>query len=196
MDTVLQDLRFAIRTLLKNRGFATVAIVTLAMGIGATTAIFSVVNAVLLRPLGYREPSELFLINQVGATANVGRIRFTPLDFVDFRTRTRSFESMAAHTGTGFTFTGEGDPELVIGQLVTAELFDLLGVRPMLGRTLRSDENEAGNDAVMMLSHALWQRRFGGDSSVVGRTTTVNGRAYTIVGVMPPEFSYPNRTYG
>jgi predicted permease len=196
MDTVLQDLRFAIRTLLKNRGFATVAIVTLAMGIGATTAIFSVVNAVLLRPLGYREPSELFLIIQVGATANVGRLRFTPLDFVDFRTRTRSFESMAAHTGTGFTFTGEGDPELVIGQLVTAELFDLLGVRPMLGRTLRSDENEAGNDAVIVLSHALWQRRFGSDSSVVGRTTTVNGRAYTIVGVMPPDFSYPNRTYG
>jgi putative ABC transport system permease protein len=195
MDTVLQDLRFALRTLLKNRGFATVAILTLALGIGATTAIFSVVNAVLIRPLGYTDPSRLFIVNQVGSEPGVGRIRMTPLDFLDFRERTRSFESMAAHSGTGFTFTGDASPELVIGQLVTAELFDVLGVRPMLGRSLRSDENEAGKDQVVVLSHDFWQRRFAGDSAAIGRTVTVNGRPYTIVGVMPRGFSYPAKTY-
>ena len=156
MEVVFQDLRFALRTLLKNRGFALVAILTLALGIGATPAIFSVVNAVLIRPLAYRDPDRLFIVNSVGSTPGVGKVRMAPLDFVDFRQRTRAFESMAAHTGTGFTFTGEGDPELVIGQLVTAELFDVLGARPLIGRTLRSDENEAGRDAVLVLSHELW----------------------------------------
>ena len=195
MEVVFQDLRFALRTLLKNRGFALVAILTLALGIGATTAIFSVVNAVLIRPLDYRDPDRLFIVNSLGSAPGVGKVRMAPLDFVDFRQRTRAFEDMAAHTGTGFTFTGDGDPELVIGQLVTAELFGVLGARPLLGRTLRSDENEAGRDAVIVLSHDFWKRRFAGDSTVIGRTTLVNGRVYAIVGVMPPGFSYPNTTY-
>ena len=195
MDNVLQDLRFALRTLLKNRGFAAVSVLTLALGIGATTAIFSVVNAVLIRPLGYTDPDRLFIVSQIGAEPSVGRIRMTPLDFVDFRERTRSFGSMAAHTGTGFTFTGDGDPELVIGQLVTAELFDVLGARPMLGRTLRSDENEAGKDQVVVLGHELWRRRFAGDSAVIGRSVTINGRPFTVVGVMPRGFNYPSTRY-
>jgi putative ABC transport system permease protein len=195
MDNILQDLRFALRTLLKNRGFAAVAVLTLALGIGATTAIFSVVNAVLIRPLGYADPDRLFIVSQIAADPSVGRIRMTPLDFVDFRERTRSFGAMAGHTGTGFTFTGDGDPELVIGQLVTAELFDVLGARPMLGRTLRSDENEAGKDQVVVLGHELWRRRFAGDSTVIGRTVTINGRPFTVVGVMPRSFSYPSNRY-
>ncbi len=195
MEVVFQDLRFALRTLLKNRGFAIVAVLTLALGIGATTAIFSVVNAVLIRPLDYRDPDRLFIVNTVGSAPGVGKIRLAPLDFVDFRQRTRAFESMAAHTGTGFTLTGDGDPELVIGQLVTAEIFDVLGARPLLGRGFRAEENEAGRDRVLVLSHELWTRHFAGDSSVIGRTTTVNGFAYTIVGVMPAGFAYPNSTY-
>ena len=195
MGTALQDLRFALRTLLTNRGFAAVSVLTLALGIGATTAIFSVVNAVLIRPLGYGDADRLFIASQVRADPSVGRIRMTPLDFVDFRERTRSFESMAGHTGTGFTFTGDGDPELVIGQLVTAELFDVLGVRTILGRGLRSDENEAGKDQVVVLGHELWHRRFAGDSTVIGRAVTINGRTFTIVGVMPRGFHYPSNRY-
>src|SRR6185503_18966309 len=123
--------------------------VTLALGIGANTAVFSVVNAVLLRPLPYPEPDRLLVLYQQHEQANVGRTRAAPLDFLDWQAQSRSFASMAAHVGTGFTIgggkdPGGEDPELVIGQLVSAELFDVLGVRPLLGRTFRRDENEAG----------------------------------------------------
>ncbi len=195
MDTLLQDVRFAVRTLAKNRGFTTVAIVTLALGIGATTAIFSVINAVLVRPLGYPDPERLFVLSQLAANPRVGKIPATPLDFVDFRNEARSFASMAAYTGTGFTLTGEDGPELVIGQLVTAELFDVLGVRPLLGRTLRPGENEAGRDQVVVLGYELWQQRYGGDPTIVDRDVTINGRAFTVVGVMPPGFDFPSPRY-
>src|SRR6185503_4887818 len=169
--------------------------VTLALGIGANTAVFSVVNAVLLRPLPYPEPDRLLVLYQQHEQENVGRTRAAPLDFLDWQRRSRSFQAMAGHTGTGFTFTGDGEPELVIGQMTSAELFDVLGVRPLLGRAFRREENEAGRNQVMLLSHGLWQRRFGGDPAVVGRTIQANGKPFIVVGVMPPGFDYPGKRY-
>jgi putative ABC transport system permease protein len=195
LDALLQDVRHSFRMLRRSPGFTAAAVVTLALGIGANTAVFSVVNAVLLRPLPYAEPDRLFVLYQQHEAENVGRTRAAPLDFLDWQKRSRSFAAMGAHIGTGFTLTGGGEPELVIGQLVSAELFDVLRVRPLLGRAFRPDENEAGRDRVMLLSHGLWRRRFGGDPSVVGRTVVANSKPYTVVGVMPPGFEYPEKRY-
>src|SRR5919201_6586782 len=127
---VLQDLHYAVRTLLRSPGFTLTAALTLALGIGANTVMFSVVNAVLLRPLPYREPGRLMLLFSVNSRKDIGQIRATALDFLDWRRQAQSFESMAAHVGTGFTFSGAGDPEFVLGQLVTADFFNVLRVAP------------------------------------------------------------------
>src|SRR5688572_9311913 len=195
LDTFLQDVRQSFRMLRRSPALTAAATLTLALGIGANTGVFSVVDAVIVRPLPYPDPDRLLVLYQQHQRADVGRTRAAPLDFLDWRARSRSFASMAAHVGTGFTLTGGGDPELVIGQLVSAELFDVLGVRPRLGRAFRPEEATAGRDRVMLLGHALWQRRFGGDRSVVGRTVTANGQPYTVVGVMPPGFEYPEKRY-
>ncbi len=195
LDALLQDVRHSFRMLRRSPGFTAAAVATLALGIGANTAVFSVVDAVLLRPLPYDEPDRLFVLYQQHHEENVGRTRAAPLDFLDWQQRSRSFAAMGAHIGTGFTLTGGGEPELVIGQLVSVELFDVLRVRPLLGRAFRPEENEAGRDRVMLLSHGLWQRRFGGDAAIVGRTVVANGRPYTVVGVMPPGFDYPEKRY-
>src|SRR5262249_37046305 len=146
----------------RNPGFTATAVLTLALGIGANTAVSSVVDAVLLKPLPYPRAEGLYVLFQQHAQQEIGRTRAAPLGFLDWR-RARSFTAMAAHVGTGFTLTGGGEPEMVLGQLASAELFDVLGVPPRLGRTFLPAENEAGRDRVMVLSHALWQRRFGGD---------------------------------
>ena len=190
-----QDLRYAIRTLLRSPAFTATAALTLALGIGANTVMFSVVDAVLLRPLPFRDPNRLMLIVSLNTHGNVGEIRASALDFADWRSQATSFDGMAGHVGTGFTFTGEGEPEQVIGQLVTVDFFKVLGVNPVAGRTFAPDEFTPGHDKEIVLSHALWQRRFAGDRSVIGRSVTVNSQAYTIIGVMPPRFDYPNKRY-
>ena len=195
LDTFLQDVRQSFRMLRRSPALTAAATLTLALGIGANTGVFSVVDAVIVRPLPYPDPDRLLVLYQEHQRADVGRTRAAPLDFLDWRARSRSFASMAAHVGTGFTLTGGQEPELVIGQLVSVELFDVLGVRPQLGRAFRREEAAAGRDRVMLLSHALWQRRFGGDRSVVGRTVIANGQPFTVVGVMPPGFEYPERRY-
>jgi putative ABC transport system permease protein len=191
---LIQDLRYAARLLARAPGFTLTAAITLALGIGATTLMFSIVNAVLWRPLPFPDPDRLLVVFSI-RQPGIGEIRATALDFQDWRARAVSFESLAAHVGTGFTFTGSGDPELVIGQVVTTDFFRVLGVRPMLGRTFAADEFTPGRETRVVLSHRLWQRRFGGNPDVVGRTTTINGRAYVVVGVMPAGFVYPNATY-
>jgi putative ABC transport system permease protein len=193
LETTWLDARYAARTLLRTPGFAAAAILTLALGIGANTAMFAIVYGILLQPLPYTEADRLYTVFQT--SESVGRTRAAPLDFLDWRERTRAFSGMAAHSGTGFTLTGGGDPELVIGQQVSTELFDVLGVGPKLGRTFRPDESVAGRNQVIVLSHGLWMRRFGGDPEAVGRTITTNGRPFTVIGVMPPGFAYPNSRY-
>jgi putative ABC transport system permease protein len=193
---MLQDLRFALRTLLRSPGFTTTAVVTLALGIGVTSLMFSVVNAVLLRPLPYPGQDRLMLVFNVNKTEpDSNTISATALDFDDYRARARSFEAMAGHIGTGFTFSGNADPELVIGQHVTPDFFRVLGVQPSLGRAFTAEEFSPGHENMIVLSQRLWKRRFGSDPSVVGTQVTVNGKPFTIAGVMPPGFDYPGRRY-
>ncbi len=193
---MLQDLRFALRTLFRSPGFTTTAAVTLALGIGVTSLMFSVVNAVLLRPLSYPDADRLMLVFNVNTNAaEANTIRSTALDFEDYRARAGSFDGLAGHIGTGFTFSGQGEPELVLGQMVTPDFFTVLGVLPALGRTFAPDEFAPGSDTTIVLSQRLWKRRFGASPSIVGTHVTVNGKPYTIVGVMPAGFDYPGRRY-
>ena len=186
---VFQDLRYATRLLRKQPAFTVAAILTLALGIGANTAMFSIVNAVLLQPLPYPEPSRLFVV-QPTLTSSV-----SAENFLDLQREARSFDALGVYAGTGFTLTGRGDPEFVMGQLISAELLDALDVQPLVGRPFRPDENEGGGDQAMLLSHGLWQRRYGGDSGIVGQTITANGTPYTVVGIMPAAFEFPQKRY-
>ena len=193
---MVQDFKFALRTLFRSPGFTATAALTLALGIGVTTLMFSVVNAVLLRPLPYPAPDRLMLVFNVSTdAAGANTIRASALDFDDYRARARTFDAMAAHIGTGFTFSGRGNPELVIGQMVTPEFFKVFGVSPALGRTFTPDEFAPGRDLVVLLSEKLWKRRFGGDPAVVGSTVTINAKSYLVAGVMPAAFDYPGPRY-
>ncbi|MEO6237171.1 MAG: ABC transporter permease [Vicinamibacterales bacterium] len=193
---MIQDLRFAFRTLSRAPGFTITAAITLALGIGVTSLMFSVVNAVLLRPLPYAEPGQLMLVFNVNTAApEANTIRATALDFEDYRGRTQSFAVLAAHIGTGFTFSGQGEPELVLGQMVSPDFFNVFGVQPVLGRTFAPEEFAPGRDGSVLLSHRLWTRRFGASPAVVGESVTINGKPYRVAGVMPSDFEYPGRRY-
>jgi predicted permease len=185
MQTLLQDLRYGIRMLLKQPGFTLVAILTLALGIGANTAIFSIINGVLLRPLAYHEPEQIVTLLQDG------RRPVSPANFLDFRSGSQSFAQMAAAEAWGGTLSGNDRPESISGLLMGDGLFGLLGVQPLLGRTLQPDDYQPGKDHVLVLSHKLWQRLFGGDPQIVGRQLTLSGESYAVVGVMPPQFQFP-----
>ena len=192
---IWQDLRYATRMLRKQPAFTLAAVLTLALGIGANTAIFSIVNAVLLQPLPYPDPSRLFVVYQPVSRGVGDRARFSAESFLDLQRESRSFEALGAYAGTGFTLSDRGEPEFVMGQLISAELLDVLHVQPLIGRALRPEENEGGRDQVMLLSHGLWQRRYGGDPGIVGQTITANGKPYTVVGVMPAAFEFPQKQY-
>jgi putative ABC transport system permease protein len=191
---VCHDLRYGARMLRKQPALSVAAILTLALGIGATTAIFSVVNAVLLQPLPYPEPARLFVVYEQ-RPAPVLRARFSAENFLDVQRETRSFEALGGYIGTGFTLSDRGEPEFVMGQMISAELLEALEVQPLLGRPFRPDENEGGRDQVMLLSHALWQRRYGGEPAIVGQTITANGKPYVVAGVMPAAFEFPQKRY-
>jgi hypothetical protein len=154
MTAVLNDIRYALRSLASERVFAAVAVLTLALGIGATTAIFSIVNAVLLQPLPYPDASRLFAIHEQ-RPAPVLRTRLSADNFLDLQGEARSFGALGAFTGTGFTLSGHGEPEFVVGQMISAELLEALGVEPLLGRPFRPEENDGGHDQVMLLGNAL-----------------------------------------
>jgi len=188
----MNDLRFAFRQLLKNPGFTAVAVLTLALGIGANTAIFSIVDSVLLRPLPFAEPDKLVWLG--GWTGSDKEQGVTPADFLDYREQSRSFSRLAASVSDGvpMNLTGDGLPERLHGGLVTVNYLDLFGVQPMLGRTFVSADDREENPPVTVLSHALWLRRFGSDPAIIGKTITLEGRSFTIIGVMPPQFRYPS----
>ncbi|MBI3426659.1 MAG: ABC transporter permease [Acidobacteria bacterium] len=185
MNTLLQDLRFGARMLFKQPGFTLIAVVTLALGIGANTAIFSVVNGVLLRPLNYREPERLVTL------LHEGRGPVAPANFLDFRAHGQSFAQMAAAEAWGGALTGNDRPEQLSGLRMGEGLFDMLGVPALLGRTLQAEDFQPGQEHVLLLSHKLWQRVFGGVADVVGKQVRLSGESYTIVGVMPPQFQFP-----
>lgn len=186
-----QDIRYAFRTLLKRPGFAAVAVLTLALGIGANSAIFSVVNAVLLRPLPYPEPDRLVKI--VGTDTREGTLgNLSPADFADLDAAGTLFESMTAHGWVAFfTITGDGEPERISGSNVTFDFFQTLGVEPLLGRTFLPREDERGLPRVAVITHAFWERRFGTDPSTLGRVVNFNAIPTTVVGVLPPDYRHP-----
>jgi len=194
MGSLIHDLRYGWRMLLKSPGFATVAIVTMALGIGANTAIFSVVNAVLLNPLPFRSSERLVALGQTQANDRETLSQFSFRNFADLREQTKAFESLAAYYNKSDTLTGQGEAVRLRGVVATANLFPLLGVSPALGRTFLPEEDNSGGGGQgypAILSWDCWQQHFGGDEAVIGRTITLSGNAYTVVGVMPAKFSFP-----
>ena len=187
----LHDLRYAARMQLKNPAFTIVAVIALALGIGANTAIFSVVNTVLLRPLPYKDPDRLLMVWEDATKAGYPRDTPTNANYIDWRDQNQVFEGMAALAYDSFNLTGAGDPERLPGRRVSASLFPLLGVEPQIGRVFTAAEDQPGSERVVVLSHGFWQRRFGGDSSIVGKALSLNDRSYTVVGVMPARFQLP-----
>jgi predicted permease len=190
MDSLRQDLVYALRRLRSAPGFTLVAVVTLALGIGANGALFSVVNGVLLQPLPYPEPERLV---RLAALYEGQRIVLSPANFYDASAAARSFEALAAYDTGGYTLTGHGEPVRLQGAEVSAPFFDVLKVRH-LGRGFQAGDNEPGRTPVAVLGHGLWQERFGGDPAVLGHTVTIDGEARTVVGIAPAGFAYPEQT--
>ena len=188
---MLRDLRFALRQLLKQWGFTAIAVLTLALAIGATTAVLSLVNALLIRPLPYREPQQLVLLLQHFKSQNLERIPVSPPEFVDYETRAHSFEKLGAFTYTNFNLAGEDKPERISGATVTADVLPLLGVSPIKGRFFEAEECTLGRDDVVIISARLWQRRFNSDPQIIGMKLLLNGKTFTVVGVMPASFDFP-----
>lgn len=187
----MQDLRYALRSLRKNPGFTAIAALTLALGVGSTTAIFSVINTVMLRPLPLPEPDRLVRILESNVERGWSTFGVSHPNFLDWRSQAGSFESMAAFQNAGFTWTANGEAEIVLGLQVTATFLPTLGISPALGRNFLDEEDRpGGNTRVLLLSDRLWKRAFGGDPSIVGRAVTVNSQPYTIVGVLPPSFGW------
>jgi predicted permease len=183
-----QDLRYGARMLMKNPGFTLTAVLTLALGIGANTTIFSVINGVFLNPLAYHEPDRLVMIWE--KMTRTSQIELSPRDYLEYEKRNQAFTQIGASEGANFNLTGGKEPVHVDGQAATASLFPLLGVQPLLGRTFTKEEDDA-NAPLVVLSHRLWQSHFAGNSEILNQRIRLNDRSYTVIGVMPPEFHYP-----
>ena len=188
MNTFLADVRYALRLLIQSPAFTAIAVLTLALGIGANTALFSVVNGVLLNPLAYPHSEQL-----VAIYATIGGLDSAPIEypnFQDWQRDSRSFDSMAAYRNEDYNFIGNGEGERLSGYMISAGFFDTLGVVPVLGRTFRVDDDQIGAGPVVVLSGGFWKRKFGSSSDVIGKAITLNGTAYTIVGVIPDTFTF------
>ncbi len=191
MNNLIQDLRYGVRILLKQPGFTLVAVITLALGIGANTAIFSLVNSILLRPLPFRDPDRVVRLIQASPKLGLATWGVSQADFAAYRDQNRSFESVAIYTNAATNLTGIGEPERLPVTNVTADFFKVFGVSPRLGRTFVEGEDAPGKNLVCVISHAFWQRRFGGDPNIVGQKLNLNNTPTEIVGVMPAEFKFP-----
>ena len=192
MNTLWQDLRYALRVLRKNPGFAAIAVLTLALGIGANTAIFSVVNAIILRPLPYPDSARIVTIWVTEPSGPGNLYPDTGPDYVDWKAQNQVFDTMGAAFVTSAALTGTSEPLQIEGFEVTPEILDLLGARPVLGRNFAADETETGQDNAVILSYGLWKRAFGGQSDVLGSKIALDGRPYTVTGVMPRDFQFPH----
>ena len=191
LDALRQDVRFGVRTLIRRPGFATVAVLTLGVGMGATTAIFSLIDSVLLKPLPFHEPDRLTMVWEVRPRFNLPRIQVAPLNYVDWQQQVQAFESLAAYVNGFVNLTGAGTPERLVAAQVTPNLFPTLGVDPLVGRWFVTPEGSPGQTAVAILSYGLWQRRFGADRGIVGQTIRLDGQPHLVVGVMPRGFQFP-----
>jgi putative ABC transport system permease protein len=190
MDALLQDIRYAARTLRKNPAFTLIAVACLAMGIATNTTLFSCFNAIVLRPFPFTDPDHLVALSDFNPkTGNRDAISY--LNYLDWRAQSRSFTAIAAYSGRSVAITEGTEPARLVGELITANLFPSLGVRPQLGRLFRADEDAAGAPGVALLGDAVWKRLYAGDPSVVGRVISVNNEARTVIGIMPPDFKFP-----
>src|SRR5271169_6251280 len=192
MEILIQDIRFALRVFLKNPGFVSIAILTLALGIGANTAIFSIVNAVLLRPLPFKNSAQLVRLRETYKA--VGNVSVSYPDFLDWRQQSDSFAAMSVINNVNFNLSGVAQPDSIDGYAVSPNFLALLGVRPVLGRDLLPSEERPGTAPVILLSYQLWQSHLGGDPGVIGRSITLDGRSFSIVGILPPTFRFLDRS--
>jgi predicted permease len=190
MSAFVQNVRFALRVFQRSPGFAAAAVLTLAIGIGANTAIFSVANALLLRPLAYRDPERLVLIDSHRKSANLSKGPLSYVRYQQVEQRSHSFSGIAAFCADVFNLTGKGDPEQVLSARVSSQFFPVIGVAPALGRAFRPEEDKPGGDFVAIISDALWQRRFARDPAVIGKTMTLDAKDYTVIGVLPADFRW------
>jgi predicted permease len=194
LNSLSSDVRYAIRTLSRDRGFAAIAVLTLGLGIGANTAIFSIVNSVLLKPLAYREPGRLYVVAEVvpGLAQLYPMLPDNALHFTEWRKRCSSFERMAAMDSRTLNLTGAGEPERVDVVRASANLFDVLGVQPRVGRGFMEEEDQPGRNRVVVIADSLWKRRFNADPALVGKTIRLDGAAHVVAGILPPDFRFPS----
>lgn len=193
VEALRQDVRFGLRVLRRNPGFTLTALLTLALGIGANTAIFSVIYGVLLRPLPYKDGHRLVVLNQQARLNNVNSLGFSVREFQDYRDQNKTME-MVEHHAMSFILYGRGEPERVQTSVVSANFFDVLGVQPILGRTFVPDDEKPGGDAVLVLSNKYWKQSYGGDRNIVGSVFRMNNRPHTVIGVLPPVPEYPSES--
>ncbi|HVF23453.1 MAG TPA: ABC transporter permease, partial [Pyrinomonadaceae bacterium] len=191
----MHDLRYALRSLFKQPGFAAVVVITLALGIGASTAIFSVVNTVLLRPLPFPNSDRLQVIWGNYRTLNIQRLPAKAAEFYDYSQQTQVFDSVAGYTNHSFNISSGSEPERIRGAYVTANLFPMLETQPATGRIFTADEQAKGRDRVVVLSDAFWRRRFAGDPTIINQSITLDNESYTVIGVMPPAFQFPHPSF-
>jgi putative ABC transport system permease protein len=194
MHSFWQDLRYGARMFLKNPGFTLIAVLTLTLGIGANTAIFSVINGVLLSALPYPQPEQLAMVWCDNRRQGIPDDITSYPNFVDWRDRNKTFQGMAGMTSSNVHLTGVGEPEEILAAIVSINFFQVIGVNPTLGRGFTAEEERPGGDRVVVLSHALWQRRFGGDPGILNKTISLSGITNTVVGIMPPGFQFPENT--
>src|SRR5690242_11844499 len=190
MQTLLQDLRYALRMMLRNRAFTAVAVVVLALGIGANTVIFSVVNAVLLRSSPYPDSDRIIMVFESNVQRKT-REAVAAANFLDWRDQNQVFENIAAFREDTFSLTGGDKPERVWGVVTTSGLFPVLGVSPLAGRVLEPNDENRGAGRVAVISQSLWERRFDSDPNIIGHKITANGEPLTVVGIMPTVFKFP-----
>jgi predicted permease len=191
MDTLSKDVRYGVRSLLKRPAFTVIAVITLGIGIGANAAIFSTINALLLKPLPFADTNRVVALWDKVPSRGVERNEVTVANYLDWRARSSSFEQLGIYRWWSTNLTGGESPERVQGFQVTANFLDVVGVKPILGRNFSAEENDSGKDKVALLTYSLWQRRFGGDANVINRVIATNGVQRTVIGVLPPEFNYP-----
>jgi len=188
LDDFSQDLRYALRGLRKQRAFTAVAVITLALGIGANTAIFTVINTILLRPLPYESPDQLVVLTETVSDRLAG---VSYQNFVDWRSQNTVFENITAlRPRESFNLTGAGESERLQGRLVSANFLSTLGIKPIRGRDFLAEDDQPSATPVALISHALWQRRFGADENILGKQLTLNNQQFTVIGITPPNFSY------
>ena len=193
METLLKDIRYGIRSLLKRPAFTAIAVITLALGIGANSAIFSVVNAIVLRPLPYRNSERLVVIWGNLHKTGLEEIELSAPEFTDFKAQCKAFDQIAAYAAQGFNLTGVAEPERLHGAIVSASLFPALGLDAERGRTFLAEEDQFEHDQVVILSHSLWQRRFGADAGIINKPINLDGQTTIVVGVMPADFHFPDK---